>query len=228
MTASLTFTPIRDGYAVVPTYPVVEVQLDGGIVRKKLDPLFLPHEVTVNWRLNPLQYTNFMGFFRTTLQDATEAFLMDLVTDIGFAGGIPHRCRTKEGMPKLTQVNGSCFYVSSVLEVEVNPTYTDLILYEEPNLVILNNLNPRFVGPLQPGDTIQIINTDGTHPSGSTPLNLDGEYEIDAIDGNDQIELVSPASVNAGWTTLATLGAPGQYGTESFGNVISTVVRIPT
>lgn len=226
MTAELTFTPVRDGYSVIPTYPIVEAQFEGLAVRKRLDPLFATHEVSVSWKLNSLQYTNFMGFFRTTLKEATEFFLMDLVTDIGAL--VPHRCRTKNRMPKLTQVNGICFYVSATLEVEVNPTYTDLILYEEPNLVILNNLHPRFVGPLQPGDTVRILNTDGIHPTGSTPLNLDGVYEIDAVDGNDQIELVSPASVNAGWTTLATLGAPGQYGDETHGNVISTVVRIPT
>lgn len=227
MTVELTFQPIRDGYSVIPTYPIREALFEGGATRKGADPLYLPHEVSVSWKLvSPLQYTNFMGFFRTTLLEATEYFLMDMVTDIGDL--VPHRCRTKGGMPKLDQVNGSCFYVSTTLEVEVNPTYTGLILYQEPNLIIFSHTSPRLVGPLQLGDTIQVFNSAGTHPTGPTDLNLDGIYEIDAVSGNNQIELVSPASVNADWTTLAGLGAPGQYGTASFGNVISTLTRIPS
>lgn len=227
MTTPILFTPIRDGYSVVPTYPIREILLEGGATRKGPDPLYLPHEVAVSWKLvSPLQYTNFMGFFRTTLLEATEYFLMDMVTDIGAL--ITHRCRAKGGMPKLDQVSGSCFYVSTTLEVEVNPTYTGLILYQEPNLIIFSHITPRLVGPLQPGDNIQVFNSTGTHPSGSTAMNLDGIYEIDAVSGNNQIELVSPQLVNAGWTTLAGLGAPGQYGTASFGNVISTVTRVPS
>lgn len=226
MALTLPYTPIRDGYSVIPSYPVREALFDGAATRKALDALFIAHEIEVSWKLvNPQQYTNFMGFFRTSLKEATEFFLMDLVADIGAL--VPHRCRTKGGMPKLTQVNGHCFYVSATLEVEVNPTYTGLLLYQEPNLVIFNTTSPMFVGPLQPGDTVQVFNSSGTHPTGPIDLDLDGIYEIDVIDGNDQIELVTPASVNSGWTILATLGAPGQYGTESFGNVISTLTRHP-
>lgn len=180
MTAQISFTPIRDGYSVVPTYPTREAILEGGKTRKYSDALYLPHEVTVNWKLgNPTDYTNFMGFFRTTLLETTEYFLMDLVTDIGAL--VPHRCRTKGGMPRLTQVNGNCFYVSATLEVEVNPTYTGLILYSDPGLVTFSHITPRLVGPIQPGDTVQILNSSGTHP-GSVP-----DWTFDGTD--DEIQM---------------------------------------
>lgn len=227
MTIQLPFTPIREGYSVVPSYPIREAIFEGGKLRKGFDPLFIPHEITVNWKLiTPIQYTAFMGFFRTTLLDSTEFFLLDLVTDIGAL--VPHRCRLKEGTPRLDQVKGNCFYCSTTLEVEVNPTWTGLILYEEPGLIVFNHDKPRLVGPLQPGDTIRIFNSSGIHPSGSTALNLDGIYEIDAVSGDDEIQLIDPELVNTDWTVLGTLGAPGQYGPEAFGEVTSTITRIPS
>src|SRR5687767_1921519 len=160
MTTPITFTPVRDGYSVIPTYPIREALFDGAATRKYTDALYLPHEVTVNWKLtSAVQYTNFMGFFRTTLLDATEYFLMDMVTSIGAL--VPHRCRSKGGMPRLNQVNGTTFNVTATLEVEVNPTYTGLITYEAPDLITFIHSTPVLVGPLQPGDTIRVFNSAG-------------------------------------------------------------------
>lgn len=225
MTVELTFTPVRDGYSVIPTYPIREALFDGAATRKYTDALYLPHEVTVNWKLNNIQYTNFMGFFRTTLLEATEYFLMDLVTSIGAL--IPHRCRSKGGMPRLNQVSGTTFHVTATLEVEVNPTYTGIITYEDPGTITFIHSTPRLVGPLQPGDTIRVFNSSGIHPDGAVDLDLDGTYEIDTVDPNNEITLVSPATVNADWNTLAGL-TPAQYGDESNGNVTSTIIRIPS
>ena len=223
MTVECTFTPIRDGYSVVPTYPIRETLLDGAATRKYTNALFAPHEVTVNWKLvNPSQYTAFMGFFRTTLFEATEYFLMDLVTDIGAV--VPHRCRTKGGMPKLTQVSGNCFYVSAVLEVEVNPTYTGLILYEEPNIISFTHTTPRLVGPLQPGDIIRIFNSSGTHPGGS-------QWEFDGVDDRVtfgtlfQFQRTDPFSLSIWFSTTSSspqrLLSNEQLGSTSRGYALS-------
>lgn len=175
MTIELTYQPIRDGYSAIPTYPIREALFEGAATRKYTDALYAPHEVTVNWKLtSAADYTAFMGFFRTTLLEATEFFLMDLVIDIGAL--VPHRCRTKGGMPKLQQVVGNCFYVTATLEVEVNPTYTGLILYSGPNLINFSHVSPRLVGPLQPGDTVRVFNSSGTHPQGTI------EWEFDGVD----------------------------------------------
>lgn len=227
MTAVIPYTPIRDGYSSIPTYPIVETMLEGGKTRKRLNPLFATHEVTVNWKLvNPVDYTNFMGFFRTTLKEATEYFLMDLVTDIGWL--TTHRCKTKSGMPKLTQVNGNCFYATAILEVDVNPTYTGLILYQEPDLVIFTHSKPSLVGPFQPGDGLRILNSSGIHPGGPTDINIDGVYEVDTVSGSNQIQLADPQTVASDWLTIAVLGSPGQYGPEGVGDVISTITKVPT
>jgi hypothetical protein len=177
MTAELTFTPIRDSYSAIPTYPTLGTMLDGAATRKRIDYLYAPHEVTVSWKLNAIDYTNFMGFFRTTLLNSTEYFLMDLVVDIGAL--VPHRCRVKSGgTPRLNQVNGITFHVTATLEVEVNPTWTGLIAYGNPSNVNFNHTSPKLVGPIQPGDTVQIFNSEGTHPSGEI------EWIFDGVSGN--------------------------------------------
>lgn len=226
MTLSLQFEPIRDGYTFEPSYPVIEVKLDGGISDKRQDSLYIPHLVTVNWILTGSQYTQFMGFFRTTLKNGTLSFLMDLLADVGVP--TTHKCRTIGGMPKLTGQRGQAFYVTCTLEVEVNPTYTGVITYTEPGIVTFSTDFPFFVGPILTGDTIRIVDSAGTHPTGPTELDLDGVYVVASTTGNDQITLTSPASVNADWTVLAGLAGTAVYGDETHGNVTSTITRVPS
>jgi len=202
MTVECTFTPIRDGYSVIPTYPIRETLLEGTATRKFTNALYAPHEVTVNWKLNSIDYTNFMGFFRTTLKEATEYFLIDMVVDIGAL--VPHRCRTKGGMPRLQQVSGNTFYVTATLEVEVNPTYTGLISYQGPDLVNFTHTSPRLVGPLQPGDTVRIFNSEGEHPSGTTEWIFDGVNDRASIADVLDFERTSPFSIS-GWFTAGSL-----------------------
>lgn len=226
MTLSLNYTPLRDSYSFEPGYSTVEVQLDGGLSRKRQDVLFQPHLMTVTWLLDPTQYTRFMGFFRTALKNATQPFLVDLVSDIAIP--TTHRCRTKGGMPKLTQQRGHAYYVTSTLEVEANPTFTGLITYQEPDRIVFATTNPYLVGPIVEGDIIRVIDTQGTHPTGPTALNLDGVYTVDSTLGFNVLILTTPASVNSDWTTLAGLAGTAQYGDASNGNVTSTVTRVPT
>jgi hypothetical protein len=77
------FTPEAGGYTCTPSYPVLETSINGGFSRKRQEILYAPHILNVNWVLTSTQFTQFMGFFRTTLQNATQAFLMEAVTDIG-------------------------------------------------------------------------------------------------------------------------------------------------
>lgn len=226
MTLTLDYEPVRDGYTFEPSYPVIESSLDGGLSEKRQDVLYVPHIVTLNWILEGSDYTKFMGFFRTTLKNATQAFLVDLVADIGTP--TTHRCRTRGGMPKLMQQRGQAFYVAATLEVQVNPTYTGLITYQEPGNIIFSVTNPSLVGPIVAGDTVRIIDSAGTHPTGPTDLDLDGVYTVSATVGTSVLQLSSPSSVNSDWTVLAGLAATAQYGDASNGNVMSTVTRVPT
>ncbi len=222
MTETLTYQPERGGYTFQPSYPTIEIGLEGGTSRKRADFLFSPHVISASWILtSAVEYSRFMGFFRTTIHNGVDAFFMDLLTDIGEL--TKHKCRTLGGIPKLTQNRGPSYYVSCTLEVDVNPTYTGLITYQEPGQIVFSTLNPKLVGPIVTGDTVRILHTEGFHPTAPTALNLDGIYTVSSTVGFNVLNLTSPASVNAGWTTLATLGAPGVYD-----DVISTVTRVPT
>lgn len=226
MTDTLVYQPLRNGYTLEPSYPVIEVKLDGGNSRKRQDVLYTPHTATVTWILRATEYTIFQGFFRTTLKNATRPFLLDLISDIGVP--TTHKCRTLGGMPKLTGQSGDAFYVSCTLEVEVNPTFTGLIRYVEPGQIVFETDFPFLVGPFLEGDSVRIMYTEGTHPTGSTPLNLDGVYVISSTTSDDTLTLTSPASVNSDWTTLFGLAATAEYGDLTHGNVTSTITRVPS
>ncbi len=227
MTETLLYTPDRDSYSAQPSYPTIEIGLEGGTSRKRADFLFPPHIISVGWTLTTaVDYSRFMGFFRTTLRNGVDSFFMDLLSDIGEL--TKHRCRTLGGIPKLTRNRGNSYVTSCTLEVDVNPTYTGLITYVETERIVFNTTNPYLVGPIVTGDTIRVLHTEGIHPTGSTPLNLDGVYSVTGTIGVNVLELNAPAGVNSDWTVLAGLGATAQYGDVSNGNVISTITKVPT
>lgn len=225
-TTELDLRPEQAGYSCNVQNSCIEVPALGGPLKKRQDVAWAPHIVTATWFLDSTEYSAFMGFFRTELDGGADQFLIDLVTDIG----IPtrHKCRTISGLPKLTKQSGEAYWVSCTLEAEQNPTYTGLIKYQEPGNILFTVTNPKLTEGFEAGDLVQIIDSKGVHPSGSTPLNLDGIYTITSTTGSNQITLTSPTVVNAGWTTLAGLGSPGEYGDASNGNVISTITRVPT
>jgi hypothetical protein len=221
------FTPVRDGYTFQPSYPVLETNIGGGLSRKRQGILYAPHIVNVNWVLTSTQYTQFMGFFRTTLQNATQAFLTELVTDIALP--TLHKCRTLGGMPKLTQQKGLAFFVACTLEVEVNPTYTGYINYDAtPGFISYTDaVNPTLVGPIRTGDFVRVVDSSGLHPDGDVAINVDGVYEVTSTTGDSILNLTSPELVNSDWTVIAGL-SPSNYGSEFVGAVTSTVTRVPT
>ncbi len=216
-------TPVRDGYSVILQNAYKDIPLEGGPGRKRQDVAYAPHQINASWIIHRDEYSAFMGFWRQTLGSY---FLIDLITDIG----IPtlHRCRSVGGIPKLTRQTGEAYYVSCSLEAEQNATFTGTIKYQEPGNIIFSTLPYILCEELRAGDLVRIIDSKGVHPTGSTPLDLDGVYLISSTTGGDQITLSVPTAVNAGWTTLAGLGSPGEYGDAAHGNVISTITKVPT
>lgn len=231
MTAVLNplFKPLRDSYSFIPSNPVVEAKY-AGLTKKRYDRLRLhrSHVMSVSWILRtPTQYTQFMGFFRTQLQNGTLAFLMDLVSDIRVP--TTHRCRTRGRMPKLTGMKGNTFYVSCELEVDVNPTITGIITYRTPDIITFSKFSPYFSSFFNPGDTIRIIEATGLHPDSDTYLNMDGQYEVASVSqtGVDgELVLTDPDLVNSAWTILAGL-SPDEFGGDSTGQILSTVTKVP-
>lgn len=221
MTQQLLYVPLRDGYQVQCSYPVISIALDGGPSRKRLDYLYAPHTVELNWLLKtPAEYSRFMGFFRTTLDQGTQAFLVDLIVDTGTE--VPHRCHCLGGLPKLTQQKGHAFYVSATLEVEANPTFTGQILFDQTGS---NAGTVQFSGMadvITTGDFIRILDSAAVHSDGDINLNFDGLYEVDSTSGSSILHLVDVDSVSSSWAVLEGLTPSG------ISDVIATVVRVPT
>lgn len=226
-TTALDFRPDQEGYSCNIQNSCVEVGVSGGPLRKRQCISYAPHIVSATWVLHSNEYSAFMGFFRTELNGGESDFLLDLITDIGTP--TTHNCRTLGGLPRLTKQMGEAYYVSCVLEAQQNPTFTGLIKYQEGNFVTFaaDDPGPFMEDSFEPGDIIRIVDSYGTHPSG-TIISLDGVYEVASNVGTHAITLTSPATVNSDWTVLATLGAPGTYGDASNGNVISTITKVPT
>lgn len=220
--------PDQVGYTNDISRGVFEVPLEGGLSRRRNDVYFAGHTVNVTWILTATEYTRLMGLFLMDLKYSSQPFLLDLIVDIGLP--TTHKCRTLGGMPKLTQQKGDAYWVSATLQCEKNPTYTGLIIYQEPNRIVFSTENPflyALINPIEVGDSIRIISSKGIHPTGSTPLNLDGIYEVAGHVGFNVLTLTSPELVNSDWTVLAGLAGTAQYGDASHGNVISTVTRVP-
>jgi hypothetical protein len=223
MTETLTYQPIRDGYSATMSYPVIETKLEAGQSRRRLDHLFAPHTVNLNWILtSPTDYNRFMGFFNTTIHNGTDTFFLDLLTNIGIP--TKHRVRVSGDLPKLTQQRGLAYWVSGTLEVELNPTYTTNFLYSGTLKAIGKTLtNPTLLGPIQIGDTVRLFDSAQTHVGG-TALDFDGTYVVDAASDTNNIFFTSgTAAAVPSWATLAAL-IPATTAPTTH----ATLIRVPT
>jgi hypothetical protein len=221
MTDTLVYQPVRDGYQVSLAYPVVEVKLSAGPSRRRREHLFATHTVDLTWLLtSPDDYTAFNRFFRQTLDHGTEAFLVELLTDIGVT--MPHMCRTMGNLPKLTQQKGLAYWMSATVEVETNPSYGVEAIFNTNtgDQIALPNLNGRL-GPLQPGDIVRVMGSDSVEDT--LPLNFDGIYTVDSFTAPSTITLDDAPSVSADWTVLN-----GTVAGSTTSTGITTVIKLPT
>lgn len=226
MTDTLLYTPERDGYTFVSSYPITEVKLEAGPSRRRRDHLGATHTVNLTWQLvTPEDYTRFMGFFRSTLEYGTLSFLTDIVTDVGIA--MPHRCRCIGDLPKLTQQRGPVYWVAATLEVEPNLTFTGNIIFDASGESIQILGSDPFPDLVSVGESILITGSAGVHEDNDTAINLDGTYEVLDLDPGILI-LDTPSAVASDWTVLAGL-TPDTYAFASRDiDLPVTVVRIPT
>lgn len=204
---------------------VLVIPVEGGPARRRQDMLLPPHTVNLQWKLESVGYTRFMGFFTTELRYGRDSFLIDLITDIGFP--TPHRVSTMGMMPKLTQQSGDLYIVNCTVQVFRNPTFTGNIVYSEEGLISINvGGGSSIVQSINAEDTIQVCFSSGVHPTGNTPLNLDGRYVVQSVAGG-ALSLYNPEVINSDWTVLAGLGTSVEYGSVPNGNVNSTVFKLP-
>ncbi len=223
MTSTLAYPPIRDGYQFTPGYGIVETKLDGGQSRRRLDIDADSHLIQATWVLRSVEYTDFMGFFRSTLKRGTLDFLVNLLSDIGTM--TLHRARCVGGLPRLTQNQGDGYTVQATLEVDQNPTFTGLLVYEwiDPALetILVGAITPPPFAGLLPGDHIQVVNS---FPTATNPsANFDGVYLISAKPASGTLEISGAHLINPSlWNVLHQ--PPG----IGFITVSSTVTRVPT
>lgn len=218
-TPTLTYAPVRDGYQFTPGYGIIETKLDGGQSRRRLDVAAFSHNIQANWVLRSIEYTDFMGFFRSTLKQGTLDFLVNLVSDIGTL--TLHRARCVGGLPHLTQNQGDGYSVAAVLEVDQNPTFTGIIdyTYIDPNFerILVGAFTPPPLAGFLSGDQIQIVNA---IPSPSNPaFNFDGVYTVTSKPASGTLEMSGARFQNSAWNVIHN--AP-------FTNISSTVTRVPT
>ncbi len=220
MTIALGYSPVSDSYSFTPAYNVIEVKLDGGRSRKRVDILGGSHTINPMWILRASEYTKLMGFFRDEAAQGTSPFLVDLVSDVGIV--MPHVCRCVGGLPRLTRQRGDAYWVEATLEVDPTPTYTGTAIFTNAGtpLVAITNPwgSPTLFGPIEVGDDIMIV--DGICEDVG---DLSGTYEVTDGGGNS-LEIAGAAAVNPLWTALQALGgAPPQRTGE-----MVTVVKIMT
>jgi hypothetical protein len=123
MTLRLDYLPIQTNYSSDIHEGVNrETLLDGGMSRKRSDQATPWHTVQCTWLVPRAEYDVFMGFFRTTLKNGSQPFLLDLITDIGLP--TTHVCRTIGGEPKLIRQSGDGYWMQATLQAKANPTVT--------------------------------------------------------------------------------------------------------
>lgn len=216
MTAQLIYPPVRDGYSFTPGQGNIVTKLRGGAARIRKDILEPSHTIQANWVLKETEYTEFMGFFHSTLQEASLPFLVDLVSDLSIP--TPHKCRCVEGgRPRLTANRGNAFYVSALLEVENNATYTG-----EMELTI--GL-PGFPGRVDTSPHIlsqyQVTDLYLLHRVSDGILTFDGLYTCTGKPTANIVQDANAHLVNAAWSTLNS-------GAGITTVAIGTITRVPT
>jgi hypothetical protein len=87
---------------------------------------------------------------------------------------------------------------------------------------------PSISSHFKAGDRLRIINSQGIHPDGDIPLNLDGVYDVLDNVGTGAVLLTEPSTVTADWNTLYAIDPNAEYGNEADGNVFSTVTKVPS
>lgn len=223
MAETLLFPPEKTSYAAQQDSGVIEIPLAGGESRKRQDLINPGFVVNCQWQLEGTEYTEFMGFFESELKYGTEDFLVDLITDIGVP--TTHRVRTVGGMPRLTQQSADTYWVTCTLQCDSNYPHTGLIAYFVTDSPDGNISLFRIGNDYEVGDNVRILFSKGIHPVGSTPILLDGIYEVIEVVNANTIAVENAISVASNWSLVESLGI---YGNNFNGNVTSTITRVPT
>jgi hypothetical protein len=80
-TPTLIVLPTLAAYSTKPANNIIEIKLDGGLSRRRLDQLNAARTVNVQWILQATDYQYFMTFYKTTISNGALPFYLDLKID---------------------------------------------------------------------------------------------------------------------------------------------------
>lgn len=206
MTAKLPFLPEQDGYSGDFGQDAVSVKLAGGAMRIRADFDGAASQVRISFLLNQqTDYAEFMSFWQFEARRGTLPFLVDLIMECPFP--VQHMCRMVPGSMKMAKVEGHSRRVSMEVEVEQNPFAIATALFSntgsQVTWISIPTNCPDVQELLSPADLVQVSGA-SVNNGVNTPITLDGIYTVNVTPTPAIFSLVSPAVVNAAWTTLAS------------------------
>lgn len=195
-------TPEQGGYRVRRGNDSIAIRLDGGPARVRRDSLGTPHQVSVTFMCTEEEYTGLIGFCRERAQSRTRFFRIPLLIDVPVA--VNYRARILDEPEALESTRGLTFLVGATLEVLPNPIKSLSVIcqnVDDPRVVDAGTID--YAGEMSEfpvGRNVLLTGCSGL--SNSTPVSLDGTYEIASKPNAFSIELENAASVNSDWTVL--------------------------
>lgn len=143
---TLILIPDKSSYSDVAATQTVGVKLDGGLSKYRRDQIGGGDLVNVQFTINRFDYEYLRAFFRTSVQQGSEAFLINLIIDDG--GLELYESYFVPGSFRLASHRGATYQVSAQLEVKSPPPDTAfdetlILLVEEygGGKQVLNMLN---------------------------------------------------------------------------------------
>jgi hypothetical protein len=223
MSELLSFVPEQASYGVAHPDQVISVELDGGSPRLRADRLNAAGAVSASWLLERAEYTEFLYFFRKTLERGSLPFRVDMILDLHLL--TRYRCTLVPGSLRTTMVAGLTYRVTAELRVEQLVMETNFMDFLDPD-GIHSFLGSVFDEILVAGDQIQLVGAQV--PAGAGPaLNLDGFYEVATVVDAQNITLDTPSSINSDWSLIASW--PGGNAPDGSGTIANvTVIKTPS
>jgi hypothetical protein len=117
----LILPPDQASYSVSSADEVLRVQLDGGRGRYRRDILNASRMVNCQWTIGPENFQYLNVFYRYSVENASEPFLIDLYLDDPFL--TEHQANFIPGSFSLSSQQGLTFVVTA--QIEVKPSNYD-------------------------------------------------------------------------------------------------------
>lgn len=114
-TPKLNFPPESNGYSLSNGEDVVEIAVEGGLARRRMDYSQKPFSLDVSWIFDQQEYQYFKSFYNSAVKKGSLPFLIDLIVDNPFLE--EYVTYFKTGSVLSSDPMGLSIQVSATLEV---------------------------------------------------------------------------------------------------------------